>query len=200
MTTPHRQELQLKLATALWQEGLERQLDGEVPEAKKLYRASLALRATPEAHTFLGWTYSFEGRLDEAISECRKAIEVDPDFGNPYNDIGVYLIDLGRPDEAPPWFEKAISSERYCCYQFPHFNLGRVLFMRGTSSGRGAPSSSPCGTIRTICPPGWPWSTSTRRSEGRCSRSFEDHETSVAAPSPATRPSVVAVIRPAPEV
>ena len=22
-------------------------------------------------------------------------------------------------------------AERYCCYQFPHFNLGRVLLMHG---------------------------------------------------------------------
>ena len=30
-----------------------------------------------------------------------------------------------------PWFEKAIRSKRYCCYQFPHINLGRVLLMQG---------------------------------------------------------------------
>lgn len=131
MTTPHRQELQLKLATALWQEGLERQLDGEVPEAKKLYRASLALQATPEAHTFLGWTYSFEGRLDEAISECRKAIEVDPGFGNPYNDIGAYLMELDREEDAMAWFRMAKRADRYENPQFPYLNLARVHIRRG---------------------------------------------------------------------
>ena len=24
-----------------------------------------------------------------------------------------------------------MSAKRYCCYQFPHFNLGRVLVMQG---------------------------------------------------------------------
>ena len=56
---------------------------------------------------------------------------MDPDYGNPYNDIGVYLIDLGRPEEAIPWLEKATRAKRYCCYQFPHFNLGRVFLTQG---------------------------------------------------------------------
>ena len=69
------------------------------------------------------------GKLDDAIAECKKAIAVDPEYGNPYNDIGTYLIDLDRADEALPWFEKAITAGRYCCYQYAHFNRGRVLLM-----------------------------------------------------------------------
>jgi hypothetical protein len=39
-----------------------------------------------------------------------RAIQVDPDFGNPYNDIGAYLINLGRHDEAMAWLEQAIGA------------------------------------------------------------------------------------------
>ena len=35
-----------------------------------LYKRSLATYPTAEAHTFLGWTYSWMGRIDEAIEEC----------------------------------------------------------------------------------------------------------------------------------
>src|SRR5688500_19484746 len=42
---------------------------------------------TAEAHTFLGWVYSFQKRYDEAIAECLEAIRVDETLGNPYNDI-----------------------------------------------------------------------------------------------------------------
>ena len=118
-------------AYVLWQQGNVLHLQGRFEAAADKFRESIEVLPTAEGHTFLGWSLSMLGHTEEAIAECEKAIALDPDYGNPYNDIGVYLIDLGRPDEAPPWFEKAISSERYCCYQFPHFNLGRVHFMQG---------------------------------------------------------------------
>ena len=122
-------------AYVLWQQGNVLHLQGRFEAAAEKFRESIEVLPTAEGHTFLGWSLSQLGRLDEAIAECETAISLDPDYGNPYNDIGVYLIDLGRTDEAPPWFEKAIAAERYCCYQFPHFNLGRVRFMRGDLVG-----------------------------------------------------------------
>jgi len=86
---------------------------------------------TAEAHTFLGWAMSFQGRLDEAIEECHRAIAVDPDFGNPYNDIGVYLMQQGKLDEAIPWLEKAKAAPRYEPRQFPYMNLGRLYIRQG---------------------------------------------------------------------
>ncbi|MBI2879196.1 MAG: tetratricopeptide repeat protein, partial [Candidatus Rokubacteria bacterium] len=63
---------------------------------------------------------------DAAIRECRLAIEVDPDFGNPYNDIGSYLIKLGRHAEAIPWLRQAMAARRYEPRHYPHVNLARV--------------------------------------------------------------------------
>ena len=108
----------------------EAQMAGDLDRAIRLYIKSIELGPTAEAHTFLGWTYSFQRRYREAISECHKAIQVDPDFGNPYNDIGAYLIELGRWEEAIPWFEKAIEAPRYDPRHFPHFNLARVYIQR----------------------------------------------------------------------
>jgi Tfp pilus assembly protein PilF len=118
-------------AYLLWEEGYHRHLAGAYDEAIALFRRSIEIHPTAEAHTFLGWSLSYRGQLDEAIAECKTAIAIDPDYGNPYNDIGVYLIDLGRPDEAVPWLEQATRAKRYCCYQFPHFNLGRIQLMMG---------------------------------------------------------------------
>jgi len=117
-------------AARIFQEAYEHQMGGRLQQAIECYRASIELHPTAEAHTFLGWTYSFLGRYAEAIEECKRAIEVDPDFGNPYNDIGAYLIELGRPDEAIPWLLKAIDAPRYEPRQFPHFNLARVYIQR----------------------------------------------------------------------
>jgi tetratricopeptide (TPR) repeat protein len=104
---------------------------GELDRAVELYLGSIELFPTAEAYTFLGWTYHFQGKIEEAIAECKRAIKIDPDFGNPYNDIGVYLIDLNRHDEAIPWLEQAIKAKRYDPRHFPYYNLGRVYLHKG---------------------------------------------------------------------
>lgn len=114
-----------------FQEAFEAQMSGDYDRAIELYRGSIALHPTAEAHTFLGWTYHFQGKIDDAIAECKRAIEIDPDFGNPYNDIGAYLIDLDRYDEAIPWLEQATQAKRYEPRHFPYFNLGRVYLAKG---------------------------------------------------------------------
>ena len=122
-------------ALELFQFAYQRQMQGDLARAVALYQQSIALFPTAEAHTFLGWTYSFLGRIDEAIAECKRAIAVDPTFGNPYNDIGAYLMEKNQWDEAIPWFERALEAPRYESYCFPRFNLGRV-FERKRQLGR----------------------------------------------------------------
>jgi Tfp pilus assembly protein PilF len=118
-------------ALALWEEGTGRLLSGDFDEAIRLFTRSLELLPTAEAYTFRGWAYSFAGRLDDAIEECRKAIATDPSFGNPYNDIGCYLMQKGDLDEAVPWFERAKKAARYEPRHFPYLNLGRLHAARG---------------------------------------------------------------------
>jgi tetratricopeptide (TPR) repeat protein len=117
-------------AVAWFQQAYEAQQRGQLREAIALYERSLEAHPTAEAHTFLGWTWSFLGDLDEAIACCKRAIEVDPSFGNPYNDIGAYLIERGELDAAIPWLQRAKRAPRYEAPQFPRFNLGRVYLAR----------------------------------------------------------------------
>ena len=120
----------LTQAWEVLQDAYQAQMEGDYDRAVELYQSSLDLHPTAEAHTFLGWTYHFQGKLEDAISECKRAIEVDPDFGNPYNDIGAYLIEQGKLTEAIPWLEKATYAPRYESYCFPWFNLGRIYEKR----------------------------------------------------------------------
>jgi len=115
-----------KLALEYFQRAYERQVNGDYDAALSLYSQSIDAYPTAEAYTFRGWTYSFLGDYDKAIAECLRAIDVDPDFGNPYNDIGAYLIETGKHDEAIPWLQKATRAPRYDAHCYPHFNLGRV--------------------------------------------------------------------------
>jgi tetratricopeptide (TPR) repeat protein len=120
----------LQAAWDLLKEAYQYQVGGEYDMAVELYKRSLNLHPTAEAYTFLGWTYRFQGKLDEAIAECKKAIQIDPEFGNPYNDIGAYLIEKGEYDESLPWLERALHSRRYESYHFPHYNLGRAYMAK----------------------------------------------------------------------
>lgn len=121
----------LGAALEFWREGTARLLAGDLEEAIALFTRSLRAHPTAEAYTFRGWAYSFAGRLEEAIEECRKAIATDPTFGNPYNDIGCYLVEQGRLEEAVPWFEQAKKAPRYEPRHFPYLNLGRLRAARG---------------------------------------------------------------------
>jgi tetratricopeptide (TPR) repeat protein len=115
-----------QLAKELYERAYEQQMRGDLELAVQLYKRSIEMHPTAEAYTFLGWTYHFQGKIDDAIAECKKAIAIDPSFGNPYNDIGAYLIEKGSHDEAIPWLEKATRSKRYDAYHYPWYNLGRV--------------------------------------------------------------------------
>src|SRR5881392_1727002 len=117
-------------AVELWRKGFERHRRGELRAAVELYRRSIETCPTAEAHTFLGWAYAHAGHVERAIAECKRAIEVDPDFGNPYNDIGAYLIELGHFDEAIPWLQQAVDAKRYEPRHFPHYNLGRAYLAK----------------------------------------------------------------------
>jgi tetratricopeptide (TPR) repeat protein len=127
MATQKDQERALELIG----EALKHQMARDFDQAIRLYRESIALYPTADAHTYLGWTYSFQGRLNEAIAQCEIAIGLDPEFGNPYNDIGVYLMQQERLDDAIPWLERAKSAKRYEPRHFPYINLGRVYLTKG---------------------------------------------------------------------
>ena len=118
-------------ALELIQRAMNLQMAGDLEESIRLYRESIAVCPTADAHTYLGWAYSFQGRIDDAIAECEIAIKLDPEFGNPYNDIGVYLMQQQRLDEAIPWLEKAKLAKRYEPRHFPYLNLGRVYVTKG---------------------------------------------------------------------
>src|SRR6266481_3637271 len=97
-------EERFQKAVELLQEAYRLQMEGELDAAIERYQQSIALHPTAEAHTFLGWTYSFQGRLEDAITQC---------------------------DEAIPWLESAIKAPRYEPRHYPHCNLGQVYWAQG---------------------------------------------------------------------
>lgn len=118
-------------AVELFNQAFEAQNEKKYDEAIRLYKQSIDAFPTAEAYTFLGWTYSFKGEYDLAIAECLAAIAVDANFGNPYNDIGSYLIAKGNYYDCVRWFKLAMQAVRYEARAYPHFNLATVYEKRG---------------------------------------------------------------------
>lgn len=118
-------------ALLLVQQAMDQQIARNLDEAIRLYKESIAICPTADAHTYLGWAYSFLGKIDDAIAQCEVAIQIDPEFGNPYNDIGVYLMKQEKLEEAIPWLERAKLAKRYEPRHFPYINLGRVYLNKG---------------------------------------------------------------------
>ena len=118
-------------AMILFERAYKHHMRGELGDAVELYKRSIAMHPTAEAYTFLGWSYGMLDRLDEAIEMCYKAIETDPSFGNPYNDIGAYMLEQERYEEAIPWLKKALAASRYETPHFAYMNLGRAYELSG---------------------------------------------------------------------
>lgn len=110
--------------------GEARQQAGDIEDAAAYYRLSIELFPTAEAHTCLAHTLAARARWAEAAAECEKAIALDPDLGNPYNDQAVYLIEQNRLDDALPLLDQALAAPVYDCRHFPHYHRGRILERR----------------------------------------------------------------------
>lgn len=104
---------------------------GDYETAVDYLQKSLQLSPSAEAYTYLGWVLSLRGETEEAIELCMKAIRLEPEFGNPYNDIGSYLIKQGRLDDAIPWLKRAKEAPRYDTPHFPFINMGRIFSNQG---------------------------------------------------------------------
>jgi len=124
----------IEKAYALIEKGNELASQNRIQEARDLFLESVKLHPTADGYTYLGWMLTYDGYYTEAIDLCYKAIELDPDFGNPYNDIGVYLLQFGKLEAAISWFEKAKKASRYEPRHFPYANLGNIYMRQGKLS------------------------------------------------------------------
>lgn len=109
----------------------EMQMLGDLDRAMYYYGRSLQCVESAEAYTFMAWAESMRGSFETAIALCRKAIDLDPEFGNPWNDLGAYMLALDRPQEAIPYLERALRAPRYLTYHYAHYNLGRAYEKMG---------------------------------------------------------------------
>ena len=114
------------LATQHLNRAHQHQNEGRFGYALRDYRRSIAVFPSPEAYLSLAAALGYLARYEEAIKECHHAIALDPDLGQPYHDIGTYLIELRRWDQAKVWFELALNAPNYDRRCQAYYNLGRI--------------------------------------------------------------------------
>jgi tetratricopeptide (TPR) repeat protein len=66
-----------------------------------------------------------QGRLDEAIAHCQKALRIDPNNPDAHNTLGVALFKKGRVEEAIGHYQEALRLEP--SFAKAHFNFGEAL-------------------------------------------------------------------------
>jgi tetratricopeptide (TPR) repeat protein len=111
--------------------GQELHAAGDVEDAAAYYQMSVDLYPTAEAYTYLGVALAARGQWSDAIVQCERAIRIDPELGNAYNDLAVYTAELGRLHEALHWLDKAIAAKKYDCRNYPYYHRGRILEQLG---------------------------------------------------------------------
>ncbi len=94
--------------------------------ARESFLRALNFQETAEAYNLIGWTYSLDGQFEKAKKFCLKAIQTDPAYGAPYNDLGSYLLAEGEVNESLKWFELAKNSRNYQNREYPYINAGRA--------------------------------------------------------------------------
>ncbi len=82
-----------------------------------------------EFHHNLGFVLSRQGRLDEAIAQCQKTLQLQPGDVWAHNTLGYAFFQKGRIDEAIAQFQKALELQPK--YEEAYINLGSALFQKG---------------------------------------------------------------------
>ena len=81
------------------------------------------------AHGNLGETLVKEGRMDEAMAQFQKALEIKPNYVQAHNNLGIVLVKKGREDEGIAEYEKALAINPN--YAEARYNLGIALVKKG---------------------------------------------------------------------
>jgi tetratricopeptide (TPR) repeat protein len=114
----------LALATLSW-----RQCEMYVNEETLLKTTLRRNPDCPMAYYNLGLVYFQQGRLDEAIVQYQKVLQINPVETDALNNLGSAFLQQGRPDEAAAYYQKALALQPDSAATL--YNLGNALFRQG---------------------------------------------------------------------
>ncbi len=108
----------------------EKVLSARMPDGSQSY---ISVRARAWAHVYLGGIYSEQGKLQEAISEVTKALQLDPEMPEAHYTLGNVYAEQGSNNEAISAYQRALALRSD--YLEARTNLGGVYLRQGMSKG-----------------------------------------------------------------
>lgn len=94
-------------------------------QAEKIWRQYLAIKVTPQAYTYLGFTLSALSRIDEAISCYKNALKIDPNYEEAHYNLGCHYRLTSQYSLAEKHLRKAIGIDSK--YALAQAELGAIL-------------------------------------------------------------------------
>ena len=104
---------------------------GNLPAAAVCFNRSLQRKPSPEAFTHLASVMGLMGDIDAAITQCKKAVELNPEYGTAWNDLALYHIEKHSYEEAERCLHKAIEARLPGPQAQIYYNLSRCQASRG---------------------------------------------------------------------
>lgn len=98
---------------------------------QELLKVEPAAKHLSRFHFDSGMIYIGLQELEQARDGFAKAVEIDDDFGEAWNNLGKVEEALGRDNEAEAAYRKAFSILTYVTPEFPASNLGMLLLRQG---------------------------------------------------------------------
>ena len=80
----------------------------------------------PKYHFSMGMTYLQLDKNDKASRYFRNAVEIKPDYGEAWNNLGRSYIEAGKIEKAKGAYKKALEIETYLTPEYPAYNLARL--------------------------------------------------------------------------
>jgi protein O-mannosyl-transferase len=105
---------------------------GMYADSETLWRATIARNPNSwPAYNNLGEIFFQAGKIDEAIEQYQKALEINPAHAEAHSNLGVALAEAGRIDEAIVHFQRALELKIQPDAGRVYNNLGLALFRKG---------------------------------------------------------------------
>src|SRR5262249_52215161 len=100
--------------------------------AERIERAIALNPGAAPYHANLAEGYRALGRLDLALGACRKALDLQPEYPEVLNNLGLILLAQGQTDDAVRHFRQAVSLRPG--YAMAWNNLGSALRSKGAKA------------------------------------------------------------------